>query len=161
MDVVDYLVKPVRYGRFLTAIERVSERLGPTAHDEPEEPNAEEPAAEEAAESPHLADTSAEHVFLKDGRRLIRVALKDIQWIKAQGDYMLVQAESDRYMINSTMKELEEKLPSGQFIRVHRSHIVRIDQIKDIEDTTLIIDGKMLPIGPSYQDDLIERIQTL
>lgn len=161
VDVVDYLVKPVRYGRFLTAIERVSERLGPTAHDEPEEPNAEEPAAEEAAESPHLADTSAEHVFLKDGRRLIRVALKDIQWIKAQGDYMLVQAESDRYMINSTMKELEEKLPSGQFIRVHRSHIVRIDQIKDIEDTTLIIDGKMLPIGPSYQDDLIERIQTL
>lgn len=161
VDVVDYLVKPVRYGRFLTAIERVSERLGPAADDDPEEPNAEEPAAEEAAGSPHLADTSAEHVFLKDGRRLIRVALKDIQWIKAQGDYMLVQAESDRYMINSTMKELEEKLPSGQFIRVHRSHIVRIDQIKDIEDTTLIIDGKMLPIGPSYQDELIERIQTL
>jgi len=158
VDVVDYLVKPVRYGRFLTATERVSERLGPgESHDEPSEPAVEE----EAAESPHLADTSAEHVFLKDGRRLIRVALKDIQWIKAQGDYMLVQAESDRYMINSTMKELEEKLPSHQFIRIHRSHIVRIDQVKDIEDTTLIIDGKMLPIGPSYQDDLIERIQTL
>lgn len=157
VDVVDYLVKPVRYGRFLTAIERASERLDPAgSHDEPAPP-----AEEEAAESPHLADTSAEHVFLKDGRRLIRVALQDIQWIKAQGDYMLVQAESDRYMINSTMKELEEKLPSSQFIRIHRSHIVRIDQIKDIEDTTLIIDGKMLPIGPSYQDDLIERIQTL
>ncbi|MCS4054368.1 LytR/AlgR family response regulator transcription factor [Salinibacter ruber] len=158
VDVVDYLVKPVRYGRFLTATERVSERLGTGgSQDEPSEPTAEE----DTTESPHLADTSAEHVFLKDGRRLIRVALKDIQWIKAQGDYMLVQAESDRYMINSTMKELDEKLPSSQFIRIHRSHIVRIDQIKDIEDTTLIIDGKMLPIGPSYQDELIERIQTL
>ncbi len=153
VDVVDYLVKPVRYGRFLTAIERASERLDLAG--------SYDASAEPAGESPHLADTSAEHVFLKDGRRLIRVALQDIQWIQAQGDYMLVQAESDRYMINSTMKELEEKLPSSQFIRVHRSHIVRIDQIKDIEDTTLIIDGKMLPIGPSYQDDLIGRIQTL
>jgi DNA-binding LytR/AlgR family response regulator len=158
VDVIDYLVKPVRYARFLTAIERASEWLSPAGfHDEPAPPAAEE----EAAESPHVADTSVEHVFLKDGRRLIRVALQDIQWIKAQGDYMLVQVESDRYMINSTMKELEEKLPSSQFIRIHRSHIVRIDQIKDIEDTTLIIDGKMLPIGPSYQEELIERIQTL
>jgi DNA-binding LytR/AlgR family response regulator len=158
VDVVDYLVKPVRYGRFLKAIERASERLDLAgSFDE----LAESTAKEEAAESPHLDDTSTEHVFLKDGRRLIRVALQDIQWIKAQGDYMLVQAESDRYMINSTMKELEEELPSSQFIRIHRSHLVRIDQIKDIEDTTLIIDGKMLPIGPSYQDDLIERIQTL
>jgi DNA-binding LytR/AlgR family response regulator len=156
VDVIDYLVKPVRYARFLTAIERASERLragGPGASFSGEETR--------AAESPHLDDTSAEHVFLKDGRRLIRVALQDIQWIKAQGDYMLVQAESDRYMINSTMKELEKELPSSQFVRVHRSHLVRIDQIKDIEDTTLIIDGKMLPIGPSYQDKLIERIQTL
>jgi DNA-binding LytR/AlgR family response regulator len=89
------------------------------------------------------------------------VALQDIQWITAQGDYMLVQTQSDRYMINSTMKELESKLPSRQFVRIHRSHMVRIDQIKDIEDTTLIIEGKMLPIGPSYQEELIERIQTL
>ncbi len=163
VDVVDYLVKPVRYARFLMAIERVSERLDPdgASHDEPAPPAVEETAAEEKTESPHLADTSAENVFLKDGRRLIRVSLEDIQWIKAQGDYMLVQAESDRYMINSTMKELEDKLPSNQFVRVHRSHIVRIDQVKDIEDTTLIIDGKMLPIGPSYQDDLIEHIQML
>jgi len=158
VDVVDYLVKPVSYARFLTAIERASERLG--AGGSPTEP-APAVAREEVHESPHLADTSDEHVFLKDGRRLIRVALQDIQWITAQGDYMLVQTQSDRYMINSTMKELESKLPSRQFVRIHRSHMVRIDQIKDIEDTTLIIEGKMLPIGPSYQEELIERIQTL
>jgi DNA-binding LytR/AlgR family response regulator len=154
-DVVDYLVKPVRYARFLKAIERVAARL------EGQRPSHAPVEAEDASGSSRLAAASAEHVFLKDGRRLIRVPLHNIQWIKAQGDYMLVQAGTDRYMINSTMKTLQEKLPADQFVRVHRSHIVRIDQIKDIEDTTLIIDGTMLPIGPSYQDDLIDRIQTL
>jgi DNA-binding LytR/AlgR family response regulator len=74
---------------------------------------------------------------------------------------MLIHTDGDRFMVNTTMKELEEKLPADQFLRVHRSHIVRIDKVKDIEDTTLVIDGKMLPIGPSYQEDLIDRIRTL
>jgi DNA-binding LytR/AlgR family response regulator len=63
-------------------------------------------------------------------------------------------------MIHSTLKTLEEKLPDA-FARVHRSFIVRIDRIKDIEDTTLVIDGKVVPIGASYRDDLMRRLNTL
>jgi DNA-binding LytR/AlgR family response regulator len=94
-----------------------------------------------------------------DGR-YIRLELADILWIEAQGDYMLLKTTDSRYMIHSTLKTLEEKLPTT-FARVHRSFIVRIDQIKDIEDTTLVIDGKVIPIGASYRDDLMRRLNTL
>lgn len=154
-NATDYLVKPVRYARFLKAIDRVVEQAGRAA------PNA-DPNADPSDTAPaRLADTSPEHVFLKDGRRLFRVALEDIQWIEAQGDYMRIQTDSDRHLINTTMKELETKLPDAQFARIHRSHIVRIDRIQDIGEKKLIIDNRSLPIGPSYREDLIERIDIL
>lgn len=169
--VTDYLVKPVRYARFLKAIDRVmSRQVEPVPA---VETSAAEVGGDGAAPDPSVAAdvpaarpsdsdlVGSDHVFVKDGRRFIRVALHDIQWIEAQGDYMLIHTDDDRFMVNTTMKELEEKLPANQFLRVHRSHIVRIDKVKDIEDTTLVIDGKMLPIGPSYRDDLIDRIRTL
>lgn len=164
VGVIDYLVKPVAYPRFLEAIERVSTYLGRLSALRTEAPSA--PQTDPNGQTtPNGRVPSAgiglESVFLKDGRRFIRVELGDIQWIKAKGDYMLVRAGTERHMINSTMKELEEKLPSDQFVRIHRSHIVRIDQIKNIEGTTLTVDGKMLPIGPSYRDDLLEHIPTL
>lgn len=155
IDATDYLVKPVSYARFLKAIERV--RAGRATASRPAEADGSSGSAMASKTGP----ASAGHVFLKDGRRLIRVALRDVRWIEAQGDYMLVRVSKERHMINSTMKELEEKLPADQFVRVHRSHIVRIDQIDDIKDGTLVVDGRMLPIGPSYHDHLIDRIETL
>jgi DNA-binding LytR/AlgR family response regulator len=158
--VTDYLVKPVRYSRFLQAVSRVEEEMQKETASEKEAAPANAPDVR-VAEADGGDGGSADHVFLKVDRRLIRVNLTDIQWIEAQGDYMMVQAHSKRYLIHSTMKELDEKLPSDQFVRVHRSYIVRIDQIKDIEDTTLVIDGEVIPIGGSYYDTLIDRIQTL
>lgn len=56
---------------------------------------------------------------------------------------------------------MEDKLPAADFARVHRSYLVRIDQIRDIEDTTLVIDRKVIPIGGSYREALLNRINTL
>ena len=156
-DATDYLVKPVRYARFAKAVAR--------AHEQHERRQAlassagHEPVVQAAPASPDAAHPDS--VFVKVDGRLIRLALSDIRWVEAQGDYMMVHTSSKRYLIHSTMKSLDAKLPDDQFVRVHRSHIVRIDQIKDIEDSTLVIDGKVIPIGGSYYDALIERIQTL
>jgi DNA-binding LytR/AlgR family response regulator len=145
VDATDYLVKPVRYSRFDTAIERVKRRCDCT--DDTSAP----------ATTKSIAGNT---VFVKVDGRYIRLELADILWIEAQGDYMLLKTTDSRYMIHSTLKTLEEKLPTT-FARVHRSFIVRIDQIKDIEDTTLVIDGKVIPIGASYRDDLMRRLNTL
>lgn len=158
--VTDYLVKPVRYSRFLQAVSRVEDDMETQASADSGSPPADAPDIR-VAQADSGDGGSPDHVFLKVDRRLIRVNLSDIQWVEAQGDYMMVQAHSKRYLIHSTMKELDDKLPSDQFVRVHRSYIVRIDQIKDIEDTTLVIDGEVIPIGGSYYDTLIDRIQTL
>jgi DNA-binding LytR/AlgR family response regulator len=167
--VTDYLVKPVRYARFLRAIDRV---LAWAGHPDPEGEGASAATSGDGTSASGVPDVNAgepskpklvgsDHVFVKDGRRFIRVALPDIQWIEAQGDYMLIRTGDDRYMVNTTMKTLEDKLPADQFLRIHRSYLVRIDQVKDIEDTTLVVDGTMLPIGPSYREDLIDHIRTL
>jgi DNA-binding LytR/AlgR family response regulator len=155
-DAIDYLVKPVRYARFAKAVARAYEqhKQRQALLAKPEKPR---PQA-----APPVSDTAhPESVFVKVDGRLIRLALADIRWVEAQGDYMMVHTAVKRYLIHSTMKNLAAKLPDDQFVRVHRSHIVRIDQIKDIENSTLVIDGKMIPIGGSYYDALIERIQTL
>jgi DNA-binding LytR/AlgR family response regulator len=151
VDATDYLVKPVRYDRFETAVQRV---LRLRAATQAEARRDEERAAE--GQEPVAGDT----VFVKVDGRYVRLGLQDIQWIEAQGDYMLLQTEDDRYLIHSTLKALEEKLPAS-FLRVHRSFIVRIDQIKDIEDTTLVIDGKVIPIGAAYREELMDRLHTL
>ena len=151
VDATDYLVKPVRYDRFETAIRRVQRLRGATQAVEADDGHADgdEPA-------PVAGDT----VFVKVDGRYVRLHLRDIQWIEAQGDYMQIQTTDDRYLIHSTLKALEEKLPDA-FLRVHRSFLVRIDQIKDIEDTTLVIDGTVIPIGASYREELMDRLHTL
>jgi DNA-binding LytR/AlgR family response regulator len=105
-------------------------------------------------------ETADDSVFIKVDGRLIRLDLDELMWVEAQRDYMLLTTTSSRYLIHSTMKALAEKLPAT-FVRVHRSFIVNLDAIKDIEDTTLVIDRKVIPIGASYRDELMDRLNTL
>ena len=178
---VDYLVKPVRYARFLEAINRVEEqsrgaagaagpgreptdeRGGPGGDEEPENAPAgadsEDPAPAGMSQD---GDPWADGVlFVRDGDDLVRVRLADIQYVEAKGDYMLVQTASGQHMVHATMKKVEERLPAGAFVRVHRSYLVRIDQVERIEKERLFVDGAQVPIGPTYRERLRERIRPL
>lgn len=141
IDVTDYLLKPVTHARFLKAVERAMRRRGvdtslPTA-------------------------TPDDRVFIKADGKLVQLDLATVLWIEAQADYMLIHTASERYLIHGTMKAMEEKLPAADFVRIHRSYIVRIDQIKDIQDQSLVISRKVLPIGASYREALVRRLRTL
>jgi len=102
-------------------------------------------------------------IFIKSNARLVKVKTRDIYFIEALKDYVTINTVNGRYTIHSTMKDIESKLPSSDFIRVHRSFIVRIDKIASIEQPNLIIedDKKVIPIGGSYKDELIKRINLL
>jgi DNA-binding LytR/AlgR family response regulator len=138
-DVVDYLVKPVTFRRFVQAVDRCrsifDSRIDP-------------------GESP-------DHVFVKSEGRLVKLILKEIQWIEAQRDYVLIHTPKKDYFIHSTMKRLSERLGAMDFVRVHRSFIVRMDQIADIEDGSIRIGGKIIPVGASYEDALMKRLTML
>jgi DNA-binding LytR/AlgR family response regulator len=99
-------------------------------------------------------------IFVKSNSRLVKLKTSDIYFVEALKDYVVINALNSRYTIHSTMKDMEKKLPSDEFIRVHRSFIVRLDKIAAIEQPNLILenDKKVIPIGGSYKDELSSRI---
>jgi two-component system response regulator LytT len=101
-----------------------------------------------------------EFIFVKSNSRLVKLKTKDIYFVEALKDYVVINALNTRYTIHSTMKDIEKKLPADDFLRVHRSFIVRLDKIAAIEQPNLILenDKKVIPIGGSYKDELSNRI---
>lgn len=102
-------------------------------------------------------------IFVKSNARLVKVKTNAILFVEALKDYVVINTAEARYTIHSTMKEIERKLPHKEFQRIHRSFIVRIDKIVAIEQPNIIIEGgkKILPIGGSYKDELINRINLI
>lgn len=108
-------------------------------------------------------DSGAGRIFIKSNSKLVRVKTADIVFIEALKDYVVVNVKEDKYTLHSTMKDVLNKLAPAEFIRVHRSFIVRLDRILSIEYPNLILDfdGKMIPIGGSYREKLLERINLI
>ena len=99
-------------------------------------------------------------IFVKSISRLVKLKTSDIYYVEALKDYVVINALTTRYTIHSTMKDIERKLSSEDFMRVHRSFIVRMDKIAAIEQANIILenDKKVIPIGGSYKEDLQKRI---
>ena len=102
-------------------------------------------------------------IFVKSNSRLVKLNTKDIYFIEALKDYVVINTIDKRYTIHSTMKDIEKKLGSEHFIRVHRSFIVRLDKIATIEHPNLILekDKKLIPIGGSYKEQLVNKINLI
>lgn len=145
IQVADYLLKPVKYARFLKAVQRVQNRFVAVV------PSAPQTAPKE----------EEQNVFIKTEGRLVNLELSDIQWVEAQGDYVKIQTQKEGYVVHGTIKSYEEKLPEGAFVRVHRSYIIRVDQIVDIADASIVIGRSVIPIGASYKEALLKRLKML
>jgi DNA-binding LytR/AlgR family response regulator len=100
-------------------------------------------------------------IFVKSNSKLVKLKTSDIFFIEALKDYVVIHTTDTRYTIHSTMKDIENKMGTAEFIRVHRSFIVRLDKIASIEfpNLTMENDKKIIPIGGSYRDDLNNRIR--
>lgn len=104
-----------------------------------------------------------EFIFVKSNAKLVKLNLKDICFIEALKDYVVINTIEKRYTIHSTMKDIERKLGDDQFLRVHRSFIVRLDKIASIEYPNLQLekDKKRIPIGGSYKEGLVTKINLI
>jgi len=102
-------------------------------------------------------------IFVKSNSKLIKIKTNNILFIEALKDYVVINTPDTRYTIHSTMKEIEQKMGIKDFIRVHRSFIVRLDKIMTIEFPNLHLenDKKTIPIGGSYREFLNNRIKLL
>lgn len=108
-------------------------------------------------------EASKDILFVKANSRLVKVNLKDIFYVEALKDYVVINTQYTRYTIHSTMKDIERKLDNGDFLRVHRSFIVRIDKIQAIENQTVVLEEnkKVIPIGGSYRDELLSKLNMI
>lgn len=99
--------------------------------------------------------------FVKKGSMLVKVYLDNIQWIQAMDNYVIIQTNADQFVIHSTMKDIENKLPASRFLRVHRSYIIPIEKINVLDENTVLIGDKTIPIGKSYKDAFMARLNFL
>lgn len=102
-------------------------------------------------------------IFIKANSKLIKINKTNIYYIEALKDYVVIHTKDTRYTIHSTMKDIEIKMGLEDFVRVHRSFIVRLDKIASIDFPNLFLEDekKMIPIGGSYREELTSRINTI
>ena len=136
LNALDYITKPVSYARFVKACEKARKAIA-------------------EGKTSKLTD----HLFVKSGTVYERIELKNINYIESMGDYVSIHTSNKRHVINITMKETMEKLSKLNFSRIHRSFIINLDKVETIEDNSVAINGKSLPISRSHKKDLMEKLK--
>lgn len=138
--IVDYLLKPIAFPRFLKAVNRVIEQA-------PANTSLQTTPAPVADSSPK----AEEYLFLKENQITHKVFLNDILFIQAYGNYLKFFTEQKMIMVAETMKSINEKLPESQFMRVHKSYIVSLAKIDQIEGNQIRLKDEVVPIGNKYR----------
>lgn len=108
-----------------------------------------------------LDKSSEDCIFVKSNSRLVKVRTKDIYYVEALKDYVIIFTKEGKYTVHSTMKDMLAKLSGSEFLRVHRSFIVRVDKIMAIEQNNVVVEDekKVIPVGGSYRDELNSRLK--
>jgi DNA-binding LytR/AlgR family response regulator len=146
LDVLDYLVKPIPFNRFLKAINKVTNIVNLNK----EKPN----------------DTSTiikeePHIFLKVDKKLMKIKLNDILYIESLKDYIKVITKAGDYLVHKSMTSISEELPQENFLRIHRSFNIAINKITSIEGNSVEIANRRIPIGRNYLQVAKQKILNL
>ncbi|MFT4806330.1 MAG: two-component system response regulator LytT, partial [Psychroserpens sp.] len=99
--------------------------------------------------------------YVNIDRRLIKIDIPSIYLVEAKGDYIQVKTENQNYTVHSTLKKIEDKLPKDLFLKIHRSFIINVDKIIDIEDNSVLIKKDVIPVSRSNRPELMKRLNLL
>ena len=148
LDVVDYLLKPITFDRFLKAVDKASQRItSPPAN----------PVTDKTQ-----SETSPDFVFVKDGTKLVRINFDDVLYVEGLKDYVTIHTKTQKVVTLQRLKSLEMQLPADKFIRIHHSYIIALKAIDVIHKGEVQIGNAMIPISDSYKKafkDLIDKNQ--
>jgi len=145
LDVVDYLLKPISFERFLKSVNKYFERM-------------EKPAFIHSNNLPLPEDN---FILIKDNKTIYKIFVRDILFVEAFGEYMKIHTPEKVHLSRETMHELEKKLPHSHFLRVHKSFIVPVRKITAFSAFSVQIQSHEIPIGRSYKDAVREVLQVL
>ncbi len=132
LDVLDYLVKPIPFNRFLKSINKISQHIhlqkGNTT----------------------IQDETDSHIFLKVDKKLVKIKFDDIFYIESLKDYIKIFTAVGDYLVHKSLTGITDELPKNNFLRIHRSYTIAIDKVKSVEGNLIEINTKRLPIGRKY-----------
>ncbi len=103
----------------------------------------------------------SDRIFVKHKDKMVKLVIADILYIEAERNYCRIFTKNKEYLLSTTLKIMEEKLPARLFVRVHRSFVVNISQVDEVSESHVIINQKAIPLSNSLRDDLLKRIQTI
>jgi DNA-binding LytR/AlgR family response regulator len=153
-DVIDYLLKPIPFDRFLKAAQKAFNQLQPATVNTP-------PPVATAAPTVAAPTTEADYMFIKGDskNKFLKVSYDDVLYIEGLKNYVSVFTPGQRLVTYQTLRDLEEQLPRPPFFRVHKSYIVSIDQIRMIDGHTIYVQDQAIPIGETYREEFYKLIR--
>ena len=143
--VVDYLLKPIikdRFHKAITKVSKLSSLISPSKENNEETEN-------------------TDFIFVNVDKRFVKINIPEILLIEAKGDYISIKTDQKIYVVYSTLKKINSKLPSALFLRIHRSYIINTAEIIDIEDNSVLIKKHIIPISRSHKTELMKRLNLL
>ena len=151
LDVVDYLLKPISFDRFLKAVLKVQDKLLS------EKPGSTNQSATQGIISSHEKG----YIFIRTEGHLKKIDLQSIYYIEGMKDYLSIHTKEGRIMTLMNFRNMLDLLPKERFIRTHRSFIIHVDCIDRVESKVVIINDKRIPIGNAYRDGFLEMIRNI
>ncbi|MEM7575676.1 MAG: LytTR family DNA-binding domain-containing protein [Bacteroidota bacterium] len=147
LDVIDYLVKPISFRRFCRAIDKAIELIRYSQ------------ATPEVAVGTTASEPVADYFFVKTNRKLVKVNYQEILFLQSYGEYVKIYTQDDVILALQTTNYMEEVLPSKDFVRIHRSHIVNVNHIKEVMGNQLRVDQHELVISKRMRESFMEVIR--
>lgn len=139
--IVDYLVKPFSFDRFLKAINKAKDRVGKPQND--------------------FEEQKGETLFLNVDKTLHKIVLSDILYLESDRNYITVVTKTQKLSYIDSLKSWREKLPEQQFIQIHKSYIINSEYVNKISGNELYVSANRLPIGRTYKQELLKRLKIM
>jgi DNA-binding LytR/AlgR family response regulator len=145
LGAVDYLLKPVRFDRFVKTVNRLHALATPAA-----------PAVAPALPA---APTAPDSLFLKTDAGTERVRFAELLYVEGYGNFVKCHLAAGRVLLTAeTMKQMESLLPAAQFVRTHKSYLVNLAGVERLSGNSLLVGGRELPVGSTYRQDVLRRL---
>jgi two-component system, LytTR family, response regulator len=138
LDVVDYLLKPISFERFLKAINKAQSRL---------------------SQSKASTSLPEDFIFVKDGTKLVKIMVNDILYVEGLKDYVTIHTPTQKVISLQRLKTMEEQLPGNMFVRIHNSFIVSLRAVTMVHKNEVQIGQVFLPVGETFRKSLKEAIE--
>lgn len=149
LDVVDYLLKPFRFERFLQAVNKATKIL---------KKEKEPPQTSTVVSDSPVNSEGRNYQLVKSDFKVYRILHKDIRYIESMKEYVAYHTSHGRTLSLGSLKKLQEELPHDQFLRIHKSYIVNKDFVEALEGNMVLIGDKKIPIGGSYKEEVMKHL---